>query len=66
MRDDGLPAASAILALELSTEWVMQSACHTAATDSLGGGGLLGHARSFCHAGGGAACSPRIDRCVAI
>ncbi len=49
--DDGLLTASEILALDLSADWVMLSACNTAAADGIGGGGLSGLARSFFYAG---------------
>lgn len=51
MADDGLLTASEILALDLSADWVMLSACNTAAADGIGGGGLSGLARSFFYAG---------------
>lgn len=50
-QDDGLLTASEILALDLSADWVILSACNTAAADGLGGGGLSGLARSFFYAG---------------
>ncbi|MEL1249812.1 CHAT domain-containing protein [Aurantiacibacter gilvus] len=51
MADDGLLTASEILSLDLSADWVMLSACNTAAADGIGGGGLSGLARSFFYAG---------------
>ncbi|QIQ86036.1 CHAT domain-containing protein [Erythrobacter sp.] len=51
MHDDGLLTASEILTLDLSADWVMLSACNTAAADGLGGGSLSGLARSFFFAG---------------
>lgn len=50
--DDGLLTASEITALRLSADWVLLSACNTAAGDgTLGGEGLSGLARAFLYAG---------------
>lgn len=50
--DDGLLTASEIAGLRLSAEWVILSACNTAAGDSsYDNAGLSGLARSFFHAG---------------
>ncbi len=50
--DDGLLTASEIAGLKLSAEWVILSACNTAAGDSsYDNAGLSGLARSFFHAG---------------
>lgn len=50
--DDGYLAASEIAALRLSADWVILSACNTAAGDgSEGAPGLSGLARAFFHAG---------------
>ncbi len=51
-RDDGLLTASEIAALKISADWVVLSACNTAAGDgSSGAAGLSGLARSFFFAG---------------
>jgi CHAT domain-containing protein len=51
-QDDGLLTASEIAALKTDAEWVILSACNTAAGDgSLGAEGLSGLARSFFYAG---------------
>ena len=50
--DDGYLATSDIAALKLDAEWVILSACNTAASDgSSGSSGLSGLARSFFFAG---------------
>jgi len=50
--DDGLLTASEIMRLRLDADWVILSACNTAAGDGAGGEGLTGLARAFIHAGG--------------
>jgi len=50
--DDGLLTASEISALSLNADWVILSACNTAAPDgSPGADGLSGLAKAFFHAG---------------
>ena len=50
--DDGLLTASKIAALKLNADWVVLSACNTAAGDGIpGAGGLSGLARAFFYAG---------------
>jgi CHAT domain-containing protein/tetratricopeptide (TPR) repeat protein len=49
--DDGLLTASEIAALKLDADWVILSACNTAAGDSVGGDALSGLARAFFYAG---------------
>ncbi|HJU20020.1 MAG TPA: CHAT domain-containing protein, partial [Stellaceae bacterium] len=50
--DDGLLTASEIAALKLNAEWVVLSACNTAAGDGTpDAGGLSGLARAFFYAG---------------
>jgi CHAT domain-containing protein len=50
--DDGYLTASEIAGLELSAEWIILSACNTAASDGKAGASALsGLARSFFHAG---------------
>jgi len=49
--DDGLLTASEVTALKLDADWVILSACNTAAGDSVGGDALSGLARAFFHAG---------------
>jgi CHAT domain-containing protein len=49
--DDGLLTASEITALNLDAEWVILSACNTAAGDVPGAPGLSGLARAFFYAG---------------
>ena len=50
--DDGFLSASEIAELELDADWVILSACNTAASDgSPGGEGLSGLARSFFYSG---------------
>jgi CHAT domain-containing protein/tetratricopeptide (TPR) repeat protein len=49
--DDGLLTASEVTALKLDAEWVILSACNTAAGDSVGGDALSGLTRAFFYAG---------------
>jgi CHAT domain-containing protein/tetratricopeptide (TPR) repeat protein len=49
--DDGLLTASEIAALKLSADWVVLSACNTAAGATPGADALSGLARAFFHAG---------------
>jgi len=50
--DDGLLSASEIASLKLNADWVLLSACNTAADDGTPGAeGLSGLAKSFFHAG---------------
>jgi CHAT domain-containing protein len=49
--DDGLLTASEAARLTLDADWVILSACNTAAGDSLGGESLSGLARAFFFAG---------------
>jgi CHAT domain-containing protein len=50
--DDGLLSASEIAQLKLNADWVLLSACNTAAADgSPGAEGLSGLAKAFFHAG---------------
>jgi CHAT domain-containing protein/tetratricopeptide (TPR) repeat protein len=49
--DDGLLTASEVATLKLDAEWVILSACNTAAGDALGAEALSGLARSFFYAG---------------
>jgi CHAT domain-containing protein/tetratricopeptide (TPR) repeat protein len=49
--DDGYLAASEIAQLKLDADWVMLSACNTAASDKLGAEPLSGLARAFFYAG---------------
>jgi CHAT domain-containing protein/Tfp pilus assembly protein PilF len=50
--DDGLLTASEVTGLSLSADWVILSACNTAAPDgSVGGEGLSGLANAFFYAG---------------
>jgi CHAT domain-containing protein len=49
--DDGLLTASEVTALKLDADWVILSACNTAAGDSVGGDALSGLARAFFYAG---------------
>ena len=49
--DDGLLSASEILTLKLAADWVILSACNTAAGDGLGNEALSGMARAFFYAG---------------
>lgn len=50
--DDGLLTASEIMRLRLSADWVILSACNTAAGGSGDDSGLAGVARAFLYAGG--------------
>ncbi|WP_022698940.1 CHAT domain-containing protein [Euryhalocaulis caribicus] len=50
--DDGLLTASEITPLRLNADWVILSACNTAAGKSAGAPGLTGLARAFIYAGG--------------
>ena len=50
--DDGLLMASEVAALKLNADWVVLSACNTAAGDQLGAQALSGLARAFFYAGG--------------
>jgi tetratricopeptide (TPR) repeat protein/CHAT domain-containing protein len=49
--DDGLLTASEIAQLRLNADWVILSACNTAAGDKLGAEALSGLARAFFYAG---------------
>jgi len=49
--DDGLLTASEISQLDLDADWVLLSACNTAAGESGGAEGLTGLAKSFFYAG---------------
>jgi len=49
--DDGYLSASEITALKLNADWVILSACNTAAGDGAGAPGLSGLARAFFYAG---------------
>ena len=49
--DDGLLTASEIAELKLNADWVVLSACNTAAGDTSGAEGLSGLARAFFYAG---------------
>jgi CHAT domain-containing protein len=49
--DDGLLRASEVTTLKLDADWVILSACNTAAGDSVGGDALSGLARAFFYAG---------------
>jgi CHAT domain-containing protein len=49
--DDGLLTASEVAALKLDADWVVLSACNTAAGDKPGAEALSGLARSFFYAG---------------
>ena len=49
--DDGLLTASEITLLRLNADWVILSACNTAAGDKLGADALSGLARAFFYAG---------------
>jgi CHAT domain-containing protein/tetratricopeptide (TPR) repeat protein len=49
--DDGLLTASEVAQLKLNAEWVVLSACNTAAGDKPGAEPLSGLARAFFHAG---------------
>ncbi|MGC6330174.1 CHAT domain-containing tetratricopeptide repeat protein [Rhizorhabdus sp. FW153] len=50
--DDGLLTASEIMRLRLSADWVILSACNTAAGGGSDDSGLAGIARAFLYAGG--------------
>jgi len=50
-RDDGLLTASEIAALKLDADWVILSACNTAASDRAGAEAFSGLARAFFYAG---------------
>jgi len=50
-QDDGLLKASEIAQLKLDADWVILSACNTAAGDQPGAEGLSGLARAFIYAG---------------
>ena len=50
--DDGLLTASEVTALKLNADWVVLSACNTAAGDKVGAEALSGLARAFFYAGG--------------
>lgn len=50
--DDGLLTASEAAMLNLDADWVVLSACNTAAGDRLGAPGFTGLARAFLFAGG--------------
>ncbi|QTH21874.1 CHAT domain-containing protein [Rhizorhabdus wittichii] len=50
--DDGLLTASEIMRLRLAADWVILSACNTAAGGSGDDSGLAGIARAFLYAGG--------------
>ena len=51
--DDGLLTASEVVLLKLGAEWVILSACNTAAPDGTPGAeGLSGLAKAFLYAGG--------------
>jgi tetratricopeptide (TPR) repeat protein/CHAT domain-containing protein len=49
--DDGLLTASEVAQLKLNADWVVLSACNTAASDQLGAEALSGLARAFFYAG---------------
>jgi CHAT domain-containing protein/tetratricopeptide (TPR) repeat protein len=49
--DDGLLMASEVMQLKLNANWVILSACNTAAGDKLGAEALSGLARAFFYAG---------------
>jgi CHAT domain-containing protein/tetratricopeptide (TPR) repeat protein len=49
--DDGLLTASEVAALKLNADWVVLSACNTAAGDKVGAEALSGLARAFFYAG---------------
>jgi CHAT domain-containing protein len=51
LEDDGLLTASEVAQLELDADWVILSACNTAAGSSGGGEALSGLARAFFYAG---------------
>jgi CHAT domain-containing protein len=49
--DDGLLTAGEVAQLKLNADWVVLSACNTAAGDRIGGEALSGLARAFFYAG---------------
>jgi CHAT domain-containing protein len=49
--DDGLLTASEVARLRLDADWVILSACNTAAGDTIGSEALSGMARAFFYAG---------------
>lgn len=49
--DDGLLTASEVATLRLDADWVILSACNTAAGDAVGGDAFSGLARAFFYAG---------------
>jgi CHAT domain-containing protein len=49
--DDGLLTASEVAQLKLNADWVVLSACNTAAEDTPGAEALSGLARAFFYAG---------------
>jgi tetratricopeptide (TPR) repeat protein/CHAT domain-containing protein len=49
--DDGLLTASEVAGLKLDADWVVLSACNTAAGEEVGGEALSGLARAFFYAG---------------
>ncbi|MEM6475005.1 MAG: CHAT domain-containing protein [Pseudomonadota bacterium] len=49
--DDGYLSASEVVGLDLNVDWVILSACNTAAGDTPGAPGLSGLARAFFYAG---------------
>jgi hypothetical protein len=51
--DDGLLTASEVAEPKLNADWVVLSACNTAAADKPGAEALSGLTRAFFHAGGG-------------
>jgi CHAT domain-containing protein len=51
VNDDGLLTASEVTELKLNAEWVVMSACNTAAGNKLGAEALSGLARAFFYAG---------------
>jgi CHAT domain-containing protein len=51
-RDDGLLTASEVAQLKLNADWVVLSACNTAAEGNPGAEALSGLARAFFYAGG--------------
>lgn len=50
--DDGLLTAAEIMRLRLDSEWILLSACNTAAGSGVDASGLAGLARAFLYAGG--------------
>jgi CHAT domain-containing protein len=50
-QDDGLLTASEVTQLKLNSDWVILSACNTAAGESRGAEGLSGLAKAFFYAG---------------